>query len=88
MIKIVNEDMEVRLLDALGKGKGEVCVVRFHLLINGFPNVLFSVEESRRSRRSGEDSERRFRTLQALCSAEPSFMGHLRDSPSVNYKPH
>ena len=37
---------------------------------------------------SSEDSERLFGTLQTLCSAEPSFMGHICDATSVNYKPY
>ena len=50
-MKTVNEGMEVRLLDALGKGKGEVCVVRIRLLLGEFPDVFFSVEERQRLRR-------------------------------------
>lgn len=50
-MKTVNEGMEVRLLDALGKGKGEVCVVHIRLLLGEFPDVFFSVEERQRLRR-------------------------------------
>ena len=64
--------------------------VRIRLLVGGFADVLCSVEKVGGRADSGEDSERRFRTLQALCSGELSFMGHICDtsSSSVNYKPH
>ncbi|EDR05715.1 uncharacterized protein LACBIDRAFT_302940 [Laccaria bicolor S238N-H82] len=69
IVKIVNEDMKVWLLDTLGKGKGQVCL----------ENHEYKRRAGSRAK-SGEDSERRFGTLQALCSVEPSFMGHICDT--------